>query len=406
MLLMYHIRIFRSSFPQHLVYPFPNRYLRSNVTSRQYLTRGLGPSLFAYNNSPILSCGGEAVNSVGAAMVNGSTSSASSSASKQCGAKCTIIKSNLTHFFYKHVQKFFQHQGPQYRLTKPSFSFSTRPSYSQVQHYQELLSISRRFTHTLSNVTKDATKLVPIKPTKKELLSRANGFLPRLKIHIQYALMRQVRPWTADDIFALFSWIFLSHTLFIAVGTTTFVSVVLALANSLQVQEFIAYRVSEYLTSQTGMTVRFESAIVPNWKEGRISFRNVSISQGPIITKVPNESKQESEQSHSIPEDAAGRQLRHDEEDDDECQVEVDNNLTMFDVTVEQIEVTLSFMRWLDGKSLVKDCTLKGVRGNVDRQGVWWDPNEPWDPISARRQHEHGDFEIETFVVEDLLVTL
>jgi distribution and morphology protein 31 len=37
----------------------------------------------------------------------------------------------------------------------------------------------------------------------------------------------------------------------------------------------------------------------------------------------------------------------------------------MFDLNLEEVEVTLSFMRWLDGKGLVRDAKLKGVRGVI-----------------------------------------
>lgn len=37
----------------------------------------------------------------------------------------------------------------------------------------------------------------------------------------------------------------------------------------------------------------------------------------------------------------------------------------MFDVNLDEVEVTLSFMRWLDGKGLVKDAKVKGVRGVI-----------------------------------------
>ena len=40
-------------------------------------------------------------------------------------------------------------------------------------------------------------------------------------------------------------------------------------------------------------------------------------------------------------------------------------NYTMFDLNLDEVEVTLSFMRWLDGKGLVKDAKIKGVRGVV-----------------------------------------
>jgi distribution and morphology protein 31 len=37
----------------------------------------------------------------------------------------------------------------------------------------------------------------------------------------------------------------------------------------------------------------------------------------------------------------------------------------MFDVNLDEVEVSLSFMRWLDGKGLVKEAKVKGVRGVV-----------------------------------------
>lgn len=72
--------------------------------------------------------------------------------------------------------------------------------------------------------------------TKAELLSQARGFLERLKIRIKYPLMRQIRPWTLNDATALFSWLFLGHTVWLLVGTTSFVSLILWTANSLQFQ--------------------------------------------------------------------------------------------------------------------------------------------------------------------------
>lgn len=39
-----------------------------------------------------------------------------------------------------------------------------------------------------------------------------------------------------DDFLALFSWLFVGNTLFVLVGTTTFLSVVVVVANSLSFQ--------------------------------------------------------------------------------------------------------------------------------------------------------------------------
>jgi distribution and morphology protein 31 len=46
-----------------------------------------------------------------------------------------------------------------------------------------------------------------------------------------------------------------------------------------------------------------------------------------------------------------------------EIEVEQDTNYAMFDLNVDSIDVTLSLTRWLDGKGLVADAVVKGVRG-------------------------------------------
>lgn len=48
------------------------------------------------------------------------------------------------------------------------------------------------------------------------------------------------------------------------------------------------------------------------------------------------------------------------------------DNYTMFDVNVDEVEVALSFMRWLDGKGLVKDAKVKGVRGVIGEHDPAW----------------------------------
>lgn len=40
-----------------------------------------------------------------------------------------------------------------------------------------------------------------------------------------------------------------------------------------------------------------------------------------------------------------------------------DINYSMFDLNVDSIDVTLSLARWFDGKGLVEDAVVKGVRG-------------------------------------------
>jgi distribution and morphology protein 31 len=84
---------------------------------------------------------------------------------------------------------------------------------------------------------------------------------------------------------------------------------------------------------------------------------------------------------------------------------EDDGNYTQFDVTIDTVNVTLSFIKWWNGKGLLKDVEVKGVRGVVDRTSVHWAAVDE-DPLSYRHEHNPGDFELDYFKLEDLLVTV
>ncbi|RKP13817.1 mitochondrial distribution and morphology protein family 31/32, partial [Piptocephalis cylindrospora] len=252
---------------------------------------------------------------------------------------------------------------------------------------------------------------------KYQLLQEAQNGFERLRIHIKYALMRPIRPWTVDDVLALFSWAFGGTTLFILIGTTTFTSLILALANSLQFQEFIASRLGRYLYQQTGVTFHFESAIVPAWREGRIRLSRVTATRGPIpiIQELPKDlssssstthTPQTASQHHGTVDDGAGHRMPVEEHLPPDHFIEYDQNLTQVNLFIEQCDVTLDLLRWLDGKGLVRDCSMSGVRGEMDRSHVWWDPNVPWDPESSRAYHRPGTFDLEHFNLSDMRITI
>lgn len=125
--------------------------------------------------------------------------------------------------------------------------------------------------------------------------------------------------------------------------------------------------ISNYLTSETGITIRFESAVVPKWKDSRLSFKNV------YITFRPPDGRRKSANGHAAYHAGSGYDVSNhpsnhrvgDEDDDGVLNIEPpeDWNWSMFDLTVDSIDVTLSLARWLDGKGLVKDAVVKGVRG-------------------------------------------
>ncbi|KAI1761828.1 mitochondrial distribution and morphology proteins-domain-containing protein [Hypoxylon sp. FL1150] len=239
---------------------------------------------------------------------------------------------------------------------------------------------------------------LPHRPTKEEFLAAANGFWQRLKVRFKWFSIRSMRPWNIDEWGAFVSWFLFGHLVWILVGTTTFFSLAILFINTVFAQETLAKWIGDYLTESAGLTVVFESAIVPKWKDGVISFKNVFVSRRPG-QKKSSVSKGSSSNAAAVA--AAERGT------DKEAQVvEVDDgNYTQFDVTLNTVNVTLSFVKWWSGKGLLKDVEIKGVRGVMDRTHVRW-TNQHVDPLSYRHEHNPGDFEIDSFKLEDLLVTI
>ncbi|KNE56548.1 hypothetical protein AMAG_02349 [Allomyces macrogynus ATCC 38327] len=263
---------------------------------------------------------------------------------------------------------------------------------------------------------------------------------------------RPSRPWTVDDVLAMASWLFVGNSLLLLVGTTTCVSVILWVANSFQFQELVARAVGWYLTRSTGATVIFESAIVPNWKDGKIALKNVTVrrmhaldesqlephyyyysdeeaeevaaaaaasassssskpSGGPSTSVIyasgtdPPQPPTASSLAASIAPPAPGDVFTRPQLPRPPRPVSRDaNNFTKYEVRIASIDVTLDLIRWLDGKGLVKDMVVKGVRGIIDRRDVFWDDDDATTP--PRRTHQPGDFDMERVVVEDLFLTV
>ncbi|KAJ7045968.1 mitochondrial distribution and morphology proteins-domain-containing protein [Mycena alexandri] len=246
--------------------------------------------------------------------------------------------------------------------------------------------------------------------SRDDFLKVATGFWARARIRFKWFTIKSFRPFNADDMSAFITWFVMSQTLWILVGTTTFFSVIFATANSLSLQQYLARGISDYLTAQTGATIIFESAIVPKWKDSRISFKNVFISRrSQIAPPLPRQVDREGFAAGGY--DITGHPAYHRVGDDDEevvppREMDDDLNYTMFDLNVDSIDVTLSLWRWLDGKGLIEDAVIKGVRGTIDRRSVHWDPNNPLDPASFRHTSQPGDFELESLQLEDVLVTV
>ncbi|KAK0719464.1 mitochondrial distribution and morphology proteins-domain-containing protein [Lasiosphaeris hirsuta] len=238
---------------------------------------------------------------------------------------------------------------------------------------------------------------MPHRPTKEELLDAASGFGQRLRVRFKWFSIRSMRPWNADEWGAFVSWVFFGHLVWVLVGTTTFFSLIILFINTVFAQETLAKWIGDYLTQSAGLTVVFESAIVPTWKSGVITFRNVFVSRRPGQAR----STVKKGSSNAAAEAAAARQA----ELEAAAAEEDDGNYTQFDITIDTVNVTLSFVKWWNGKGLLKDVEVKGVRGVMDRTSVVWSTAGE-DPLSYRHEHSPGDFELDYFKMEDLLLTV
>lgn len=131
--------------------------------------------------------------------------------------------------------------------------------------------------------------------------------------------------------------------------------------------EYVAKAISNYLTSETGVTVIFESAIVPKWKDSRISFKNVYVSRRPQAAdstqKKRNPLGHKAAVAYDVSSHPAYNYSMEEEEEVAQSHADDDVNYSMFDLNIDSIDVTLSLKRWLDGKGLVEDAVVKGVRG-------------------------------------------
>ncbi|KAL8986417.1 MAG: hypothetical protein Q9205_000082 [Flavoplaca limonia] len=242
-------------------------------------------------------------------------------------------------------------------------------------------------------------------PSKEELLAAATGFWSRLKVRFKWFSIRSSRPFNVDEISAFFSWILLGHVLWIILGTTTFFSLAILAVNTVFAQETLARWIGNHLTKSSGMKVVFESAIVPKWGDGVITFKNVfvsrrtgqgtgQVSKGSPLTAAAVAAATNGFTDAGVSSHQAAKPTAIE-----------DANYTQFDLALDTVNVTLSFTKWFNSKGLLRSVEIKGVRGVIDRTSVHYS-GEQVDPRTYKHEHSPGDFEIDSFKLEDLLVTV
>src|SRR5947207_10840585 len=113
---------------------------------------------------------------------------------------------------------------------------------------------------------------------------------------------------------------------------------------------------------ESEITLIFERAIVPKWQGKTIRFERVFVSRRPKEAQQGNNVRKGSSVTAAA---MAAEAAAVAERENEEAVVTDDGNYTQFDLTIESVDVTLSFVKWMNGKGLVENVEVRGVRGVV-----------------------------------------
>lgn len=231
---------------------------------------------------------------------------------------------------------------------------------------------------------------------RDSLLVQTNNIFTKLKINIRWFLKKSTRPFNSDDISAFISWILVSNIFIFIFWTTTFVSLILYLVNTVFAQEYLASKIGKFITKNDSLSIVFETAIVPDWSSGKISFQKVFVSRRPKVSHgFTKGSQQDALQRAKL---ALSEKILVNQQDFD------NGNYTQFDLTIDQVDISLNFRKWINGKGILDEVTINGLRGVIDRTHVTWKKDD--DPKNYLNVYQPGDFEISKFTMNDVLCTL
>lgn len=199
------------------------------------------------------------------------------------------------------------------------------------ERHEELMSKNTDYLHVQNILLRKNQERM----NKKQVLSEATNFYERFKINTKWLLIRGNRPFSANEISTMFSWLLISQIVWIILGTTTFVSILLLIFNTVFAKEMVGKCIGKLLNVfLEDVDIKFEDALVPEWKKGCIRFNKVEL-------KTINR--------------------------DDSVDQSADNseqNLK-FSLKFHEIELTLSLKKWLLGNGPINDLSVYGMRGDV-----------------------------------------
>ena len=204
-----------------------------------------------------------------------------------------------------------------------------------VRYFSQVRNLHSPISNNNSNLENDK-KLPETKHiTKAALLAQANNRLSRLWINIKWLLVRGKKTSKLDFSSAFISGMIMGNLLWIILGTTTFGLMVMYSLHSLdnlfdnekdktRSNSVFGYISGSILSHGLGVNLQFEKGSLPEFKDGKLRLRNVT-----ILSK-----------------------------DDAEYKV---------DAKVESMNVTLSFNKWYEGNGLIYDLELYGLNAKVTK---------------------------------------
>ncbi|ODQ60290.1 hypothetical protein WICANDRAFT_42876 [Wickerhamomyces anomalus NRRL Y-366-8] len=186
--------------------------------------------------------------------------------------------------------------------------------------------------------------------TKETLLSQANNPWERFAIRSKWFLIKGYRPFNIDEISAFFSWFILSHIIWVILGTTTFFSLLFYGLNSLFAKELVGKLTGKFISwLNPSFDIKFEDAVVPEWKDGMIDFKKVKITT-------------------------------------------VDDKGLKLDLKADHIKLTLSFKKYYHIKGMIENVEIHGLTGTIDRRDM--NSNESEVDWFTNKNYELGNLKI------------
>lgn len=208
-------------------------------------------------------------------------------------------------------------------FNKPVQNGLNKPIQRALFTWNKRLTLSQRFS-ALKLLNRRVSYKPPI--SRKQFVAGSTSLLQTVQLNLKWLLMKQNRPFNADDFSAFVSWFVWSNIIWFVLGTTTFVSLIMytiktlkidsesSLMNNLMMKILFKYdsKKISFKFSKLG-----EDNITPDFRKGVISLRNLKVQSSNV------------------------------------------------DVEIDQCDVTLNFSKWYQGKGLIKDVEIVGVSGTI-----------------------------------------